>query len=79
MENDKVYVDVIARFSTDGHLTPVSFTWENGRVYRIQQIQGCETTWNKYAGIKYTCMVNGMKCSLYYERNFQWFLIRRTA
>ena len=54
VDDNKVYVDVIARFSSDGHLIPVSFTWENGHNYDIQQVQGCETTWNRYSGIRYS-------------------------
>lgn len=35
MENMKVYVEVTAKFDTDGIMMPVSFIWEDGTVYQI--------------------------------------------
>ena len=32
MENMKVYVEVTAKFDTDGIMMPVSFIWEDGTV-----------------------------------------------
>lgn len=34
----KVYVDVYAEFSSDGRLLPLSFTWDDGRNYKIDRI-----------------------------------------
>ena len=82
MAEVKVYVEVLARFSADGILEPVSFTWEDGHTYKIDRITRCERCASRKAGgagIRYTCLVDGKECNLYYEENYQWFLERRTV
>lgn len=37
----KVYVEVTAVFSPEGKITPVSFRWEDGRVFEIDRILMC--------------------------------------
>ena len=34
----KVYVEVTAKFDTEGNITPLSVTWEDGTVYEIDRI-----------------------------------------
>ena len=34
----KVYVEVTARFDTEGDITPLSVTWEDGTVYEIDKV-----------------------------------------
>ena len=39
MDNDtKVYVGVVAVFKPDGHMTPLSITWEDGKEYEVDKI-----------------------------------------
>jgi len=79
---DKVYVDVIARFTKDGELMPVSFTWEDDHRYEIDRIIKCQRAASRKAGgagIRYTCLVEGKQCNIFYEENFRWFLERRSA
>ena len=82
MENYKVYVDVIAEFTKDGILRPKSFTRSDGTVYEIQRIKDIRRAASLRAGgagIRYTCMVNGKECHLYYEDNNMWFMERAGA
>ena len=82
MENYKVYVDVIAEFTKDGILRPKSFTWLDGTVYEIQRVKDIRRAASLRAGgagIRYTCMVNGKDCHLYYEDNNMWFMERAGA
>ena len=82
MEKIKVYVEVMARFTDDGKLLPVAFTWEDGRRYEIDRIIKCTRCASRKAGgagIPYTCMVGGRECHLYYEENLRWFVERKTA
>ena len=37
----KVYVEVTARFDTDGRITPLSLTWEDGTVFEIGRVLDC--------------------------------------
>lgn len=38
MNNRKVYVDVTARFDSDGVMVPLDITWENGKVFEIDRV-----------------------------------------
>ena len=79
MENMKVYVEVTAKFDTDGIMMPVSFIWEDGTVYQIDRIKAKERCTSRKAGgtgIMYTVMVDGKECHLFYEFD-KWFMERR--
>ena len=82
METIKVYVEVYARFTTQGELLPVAFTWEDGKKYRIDRVSGAQRCASRKAGgtgIRYTCVVGGRECHLYYEENRKWFMERKMA
>lgn len=36
--NIKVYVDVTAKFNSDGFLIPINLTWEDGQVFEIDRV-----------------------------------------
>lgn len=79
MENMKVYVEVTAKFDTDGIMMLVSFIWEDGTVYQIDRIKAKERCASRKAGgtgIMYTVMVDGKECHLFYEFD-KWFMERR--
>lgn len=72
----KVFVDVVAVFSKEGVLKPVSFTWEDGKNYEIDRV----LDWKKAAslkvgghGIRYDCRVMGKAVSLYLDDG-KWFM-----
>ena len=80
MNKIKVYVEVLARFTEDGRLMPVAFTWEDGHRYEIDRIVKCQRSASRKAGgagIMYTCIVEGKECNIFYEENYQWFLERK--
>ena len=88
MSNIKVYVDVIASFTTDGRLLPLQFTWEDGRKYTIDRVLDiCPAPALKAGGQgdRYTVIVRGKESYLFFERNGSisgnsiglWFLERR--
>ena len=82
MEKIKVYVEVHAVFTMDGRLLPVSFTWEDGQRYKIDRITECARCASMKAGgtgMRYTCIVGGRECHLFYEENLKWFMERKTA
>lgn len=79
IENMKVYVEVTAKFDTDGIMMPVSFIWEDGTVYQIDRIKAKERCASRKAGgtgIMYTVMVDGKECHLFDEFD-KWFMERR--
>ncbi len=76
----KVYVDVIAEFSDEGFLRPLSIKWEDGHVYEITRVKKCEPGASRKAGgagMVYTCVVDGKDIHLYLEdlpSGAKWFL-----
>ena len=77
MDSVKVYVEVKARFSCDGKLTPISIKWTDGTEYEIQRVKNvCKAASLKAggAGIRYTCIIEGKESHLFYEDNNMWFV-----
>ena len=72
----KVYVEVTAKFDTDGNITPLSVTWEDGTVYEIDRILDKRRAASLKAegiGMRYTCHISGQRSYLYYEEP-RWFV-----
>ena len=81
MNRNKVYVDVEAHFSAEGHMVPRAVIWEDGRRYvidRIVQIERCASQKAGGRGVRYTCMINGQRSYLFYEVD-KWFVERNSA
>ena len=72
----KVYVEVTAKFDTEGNITPLSVTWEDGTVYEIDRILDKRRAASIKAGgigMRYTCLISGRRSYLYYEEP-RWFV-----
>ena len=72
----KVYVEVTAKFDTEGNITPLSVTWEDGMVYEIDRILDRSRAASLKAGgigMRYTCRISGRQSYLYYE-DPRWFV-----
>ena len=69
----KVYVEVTAKFDTEGNITPLS---EDGPVYEIDRILDKRRAASLKAGgigMRYTCLISGRQSYLYYEEP-RWFV-----
>ena len=86
----KVYVDVTVHFREDGVMLPKDITWEDGRRYEIDHVTDIRQAAAMKAGgqgDRYTILVNGQQCYLYFERNSslsgnnigRWFVERKIA
>lgn len=76
----KAYVEVLARFTTDGRLLPVSLTWESGKSYAIDRVSSVQRMASRKAGgagICYTCRILNHEIQLFYEENGLWFVTRK--
>lgn len=73
----KVYVEVIASLDVDGNVTPLSVTWENGTVYKIDKVidkrRSASLKEGGIDGMRYTCRILGQKSYLFYEKP-RWFV-----
>ncbi len=72
----KVYVSVVAEFDPEGKVTPLSITWEDGRIYPIDRITKKIRAASLKAGgqgIRYTVEIGGRETFLFYEK-LKWFV-----
>ena len=72
----KVFVEVTAKFDTEGNITPMSIQWEDGSVFEIDKILDTRRAASLKAGgqgIRYTCQINGHHTFLFYEEP-RWFV-----
>lgn len=68
MNDRKVYVDVTARFDSDGVMVPLDITWENGKVFEIDRVTDIRQAAAMKAGgqgDRYTVWVNGRQSYLF--------------
>ena len=84
----KVYVAVKADFREDGLMLPREITWEDGRKFPIDRVVDIRQAASLKAGgqgDRYTVMVGGHQCYLFFERSTtfngkvigRWFVERR--
>ena len=77
----KVCVDVYANFKADGTIIPLSIKWEDGTVYRIDQVlKVCRAASLKAggAGIRYTCRIGNNITNIFLEEN-AWFVEEKNS
>ena len=70
--NIKVYVDVTAKFNSDGVLIPINLTWEDGQIFEIDRVTDIRQAAAMKAGGQgdhYTVWVKGKQSYLFFERN----------
>lgn len=72
----KKYVDVVAEFSADGNIKPLTVIWDDGQQFDITNIK--EIFPRKYSkcggvGVRYTCQIGRSQTYLYYEVG-KWFV-----
>ena len=61
----KVPVGVLAQFDAEGRLLPVSVTWENGRVYGIDQVLGMRVSRVNRENRRYDVVIRAQQTCLY--------------
>lgn len=72
----KTYVEVTARFDTDGKILPQKILWRDGRVYTVDRVTDvCRAASLKAggAGIRYTCRIGNHITHLFLEET-RWFV-----
>ena len=72
----KKYVEVVADFSPEGVLMPMSVVWDDGTVFEVTCVT--EVMPRKYSkvggiGVRYTCQIGRKRTYLYYEVD-KWFV-----
>lgn len=68
----KVYVEVTAKFDTEGNITPLAVTWKDGTVYEIDKRRAASLKAGGI-GVRYTCRIRNQEYYLFYEES-RWFV-----
>ena len=69
----KVPVGVLAQFDAEGRLLPVSVTWENGRVYGIDQVLGMRVSRVNRDNRRYDVVIHTQPAYLY-RTGDRWYM-----
>ena len=75
----KQFVEVVANFSTEGAVTPISIVWEDGRTFEITNVT--EVLPRKYSkcggiGVRYSCQIGIARSYLYFDGD-KWFVEKK--
>ena len=76
MKYKKKYVEVTARFDTEGRVFPLKILWEDGSSYFIDKVLDVRPAASLKAGgagIRYTCRINMVERFLFLEES-RWFV-----
>lgn len=78
MQLRKVCVEVTAKFSKEGGLSPLSLVWEDGRTLTVDRVKAVEHAAARVSAllpIRYTCVILGRERWLYLEpERMRWFV-----
>lgn len=72
----RINVEVIARFDTEGNITPLAILWADGRKLPIDRVLDARRAASLKAGgvgMRYTVVIYGKQRYLYYEEPL-WFV-----
>ena len=72
----KVYVEVIAVFTSQGQILPRHIRWENGTLFtidRVMDIRPAAATKVGGCGLRYTVRIKGQQTHLFLDED-RWFV-----
>ena len=72
MNPNKVFVEVLAKFNTEGKIIPVMIMWEDGSLYKIDKVVDVRPAPALRAGgqgDRYTVRINGRERYIFFERS----------
>jgi len=75
-EMGKKDIAVIAKFTSQGKVTPLSIIWDDGRRFDIDSVEDARRSASLKGGgidMRYTCMIRGRQIYLFKDED-QWFL-----
>lgn len=89
-KKEKIYVKVNSDFDATGYMQPRMITWDDGRIFRIEQIKDfrpASSLGSCQSGDCYTVVIKGEEKHLFFERTDplyasrvgRWFVERTAA
>ena len=77
-ERERRYVEVVARTSADGLVTPLEIVWEDGRRFRVDRVTDrrlAQSLKAGGAGMRYTVVIQGSLTFLFFDTSHgAWFV-----
>ena len=78
----RVYVELLARYSKDGTMMPAVLKWEDGQLYEIDRVLDVRRAASEAGsmGVRYTVRIMGHERHLFYEDTYsetgkpRWFV-----
>ncbi len=74
----KINLTVTAEFQKEGGVKPLSFVWEDGRIFDVESVEKVERAPARVDAllpIRYTCFIKGKRKYLYFEpKKLSWFV-----
>ncbi|MBQ3115460.1 MAG: hypothetical protein IJC07_00350 [Clostridia bacterium] len=81
MRYEKVFVQVTAKFSVEGGMTPLEILWRDGKRYVIDKVKFTDRAPSKVGGMvtkRYTVLIGGQERYLYFDKYTErWFVEKR--
>ena len=77
----KVYVEVVAHFTSDGRVMPETIVWEDDHRYEIDRVTAVQKAASLKVGghgIRYSCRIGGKETYLFREED-RWFVEAKDA
>jgi len=82
MHPKRVYVELLARYSPNGDMTPAMLKWEDGTMYEIDRVLDVRRAASEAGsmGIRYTVRILGKERRIFFEDTYsetgkpRWFV-----
>jgi len=72
----KIFVEVNVHYNLNGKMTPLSITWEDGRVFEIDKVMDYRRAASLKAGgqgLRFICIIRSKEIYLFYDEPV-WFI-----
>jgi hypothetical protein len=77
LDEQKVFVIVLANFSSFGEIAPVSITWPDGRVHLVDRVLAVRfaPAKSRGSGTRYLCRIQSREVPLYFDESTgRWWM-----
>ena len=81
MRYEKVYIEVIVKFLSDGGMRPLEMVWTTGERFNIDRVKYIDNIQSKVCSLssrRFTVTIRGQEKYLYFEEfKERWFVEKR--
>ena len=76
---EKVFIEVVVKYTIDGRQIPLAIIWETGKKYHIDRVIDVKRAASLKAGgqgLRYKCRIKGLETFLWLEDD-KWFVEKK--